>query len=126
MSLQNAIDAAIKADIIIYSVGIGDRYRSTAVCQKDLDVMSRQTGGRAYFPASYEDLRAAFKQIEEELRSQYLLAYEPSKVERDGTFREINVTVPGRSDVTVLHRKGYYAPRGIPDPPSSSSQQARP
>ncbi len=108
--LQDAINDALKADIIVYSIGIGDRYRSTAVKRDVLDVLARQTGGRAYFPSSYEDLSAAFKQIDDELRSQYLIAYEPSNAAKDGSFREIQVAVPGRQDVRVFHRKGYYAP----------------
>ncbi len=110
--LQDAIDDALKADIIVYTIGIGDRYRSTAVKRDSLQLLAKQTGGRAYFPTSYDDLRAAFKQIEEELRSQYVLAYEPSNAARDGSFREIKVDIPGRQDVKIFHRKGYYAPGG--------------
>jgi Ca-activated chloride channel homolog len=110
-TLQQAIDDAIRSDVIVYTVGIGDRYRSTAVKRDVLETLARQTGGRAYFPESYTDLRAAFKQIDEELRSQYVIAYEPSNTARDGTFREISVTIPGRQDVRVYHRKGYYAPK---------------
>lgn len=110
-TLQQAIDDAIRADVIVYSIGIGDRYRSTAVKKDVLDTLARQTGGRAYFPDSYADLRAAFKQIDDELRSQYVIAYVPSNTNHDGAFREISVTVPGRQDIRVYHRKGYYAPK---------------
>jgi VWFA-related protein len=110
-TLQEAIDDAIRSDVIVYAVGIGDRYRSTAVKKDVLETLARQTGGRAYFPESYTDLRAAFKQIDEELRSQYVLAYVPTNTSHDGAFREIAVTVPGRQDIRVYHRKGYYAPK---------------
>ena len=108
--IQDAVDDAIKAEVIVYTIGIGDRYRSTAVKRDVLDTLAKQTGGRAYFPTSYDDLRAAFKQIDDELRSQYLIAYEPSNAARDGAFREIHVEIPGRQDVRIFHRKGYYAP----------------
>lgn len=120
-TLQDAIDDALKADCIVYTIGIGDRYRSTAVKKDVLDLLARQTGGRAYFPSSYEDLRAAFKQIDEELRSQYLIAYEPSNGTRDGSFREIEVTLPGRQDVRIFHRKGYYAPGAKAAAPTSTT-----
>jgi VWFA-related protein len=108
--LQDAIDDALKSDVIVYTIGIGDRYRSTAVKRDVLDLLARQTGGHAYFPKSYDDLSDAFKQINEELRSQYLVAYEPSNTSHDGTFRQIEVEIPGRQDVRIFHRKGYYAP----------------
>jgi Ca-activated chloride channel family protein len=110
-TLQEAIDDAIRSDVIVYTIGIGDRYRSTAVKRDVLEAMARQTGGRAYFPESYGDLRDSFKQIDEELRSQYVLAYEPTNTARDGSFREIQVAIPGRQDIRIFHRKGYYAPK---------------
>lgn len=109
--LQDAIDEALRNDVIVYTIGIGDRYRSTSVKRDVLDVLARQTGGRAYFPESYDDLKTAFKQIDEELRSQYLVSYEPSNIARDGAFREILITIPGRQNIKIFHRKGYYAPR---------------
>jgi VWFA-related protein len=120
--LQEAIDDSLRSDVIVYTIGIGDRYRSTAVKRDVLELVAQQTGGRAYFPQSFDDLRSAFKQIDEELRSQYLLSYEPSNISRDGSFREISITVPGRQDVKIFHRKGYYAPR--PGASGSSSSGA--
>jgi VWFA-related protein len=58
---------------------------------------------------SEKNLEGAFAIISEELRSQYVLGYYPSNVNRDGTFRKIKVEV-SRPDVKVLARKGYYAP----------------
>lgn len=111
-TIQDAVNEALRADAIVYTIGIGDRYRSTAVKRDVLELMAEQTGGRAYFPNSYDDLNAAFKQIDLELRSQYLIAYEPTNPERDGTFRTITIQLPGRGDVKIFHRKGYYAPKG--------------
>jgi VWFA-related protein len=121
--LQDAIDDALKSDVIVYTIGIGDRYRSTAVKRDVLDLLARQTGGRAYFPEGYDDLKAAFSQIDEELRSQYLIAYEPTNTARDGAFREIKVELPGRQDVRVFHRKGYYAPGGPASAPTTKGSR---
>jgi Ca-activated chloride channel homolog len=125
-SLKQAIDDAIRAGVIVYAVGIGDRYRSTAVQRDVLETLSRQTGGHAYVPESYEELAAAFKQVEEELRSQYLVAYEPSRVNRDGAYREISITLPGRPDVKVFHRKGYFAPKPADAPAPKPGTQVKP
>lgn len=120
-TLQDAIDDAQRSDVIVYALGIGDRYRSTEVKRDVLDTLARQTGGRAYFPESYDDLRTAFAQINVEMRSQYVLAYEPTNTARDGTFRTIEIRLPGRDSLQVFHRRGYFAPR-----PESVGGAARP
>jgi hypothetical protein len=45
------------------------------------------------------------------LRSQYVLAYKPENFDSDGRYRAISVNVPGRPNVKIRARKGYYAPR---------------
>lgn len=109
--LQEAVDEALRQGVIVYTIGVGDRYRSVSVKKKELEALSTQTGGRAYFPTSAGELGDAFSQIEQELRSQYVLAYEPSRLVRDGSFRAISISVPGRPEVRVVHRKGYFAPK---------------
>ena len=125
-TLQDAIDDAHRSDVIVYALGIGDRYRSTAVKRDVLETLAAQSGGRAYFPESFDDLRIAFGQINLEMRSQYLVAYEPSNSARDGAYRSIEIEVPGRKDVRVFHRRGYYAPRGGTGAPASGSSSVRP
>jgi Ca-activated chloride channel homolog len=96
--------------VVIYAIGIGDRFRFEGVREDVLRKMSEETGGRAYFPQGADDLLEDFRQIESELRSQYLIAYSPTNPNRDGTFRRIEVRVAGRGDVRLVHRRGYYAP----------------
>ena len=50
-----------------------------------------------------------FRQIESELRSQYLVAYVPSNPTHDGRFRRVEVRVNARPDARLIHRRGYYA-----------------
>ncbi|MGH9760199.1 MAG: VWA domain-containing protein, partial [Blastocatellia bacterium] len=109
-SLKEAIDRAWRSGVIIYSIGIGDRFRFEGVREDVLTKLSEETGGRAYFPRSAEELLTNFRQIETELRSQYLLAYSPSNTRRDGSFRHIEVRVADRPGDRVIHRRGYYAP----------------
>ncbi len=107
--LDETIDRAWRSGVIIYSVGIGDRFRFEGIREDVLRKMSEETGGRAYFPRGPDDLLENFRQIENELRSQYLVAYQPSDPARDGRFRRIEVQVGGRTDARVIHRRGYYA-----------------
>jgi VWFA-related protein len=107
--IDGAIDRAVRAGVAVYSIGIGDRFRFEGVREDVLRRLSEETGGRAYFPQGADDLMEDFRQIENELRSQYLVAYSPSNVARDGRFRRIEVRLANRSDVMVIHRRGYYA-----------------
>src|SRR5256714_2495042 len=70
-----AIDQAIKAETVIYAIGIGDSKHYEGVDKDALRTLSERTGGRAFFPKKEADLQAAFEQIEQELRSQYLVTY---------------------------------------------------
>ena len=110
--LDDAVQAALKSEAIIYSVGIGDNFYS-GVDRGSLNKVSERTGGRAYFPRDERELREAFQQIQEEMRSQYLIAYEPSNQIRDGSFRKIEIEVTNpqlQKDKTKLrHRQGYFA-----------------
>ena len=47
--------------------------------------------------------------LEEDLRSQNILTYSSSNEARDGSFRTIQVRVKNRKDLTVRHRRGYFA-----------------
>lgn len=65
--LDDAVDAAVRSEAIIYSVGIGDSFYG-GVDKGTLNKVSERTGGRAFFPRDENELRQAFKQIEEEMR----------------------------------------------------------
>ncbi len=110
--LDDAVQAALKSEAIIYSIGIGDNFYS-GVDRSSLNKISERTGGRAYFPRDERELREAFKQIQDEMRSQYLLAYEPSDQKRDGSFRKIEIQLVNqqlvKDKVKITHRQGYFA-----------------
>jgi VWFA-related protein len=112
MHRDQAVDRALKDNVTIYSVGIGDR-RNFGVEEKTLRRLSERTGGRAYFPRGEAELRAAFAQIQDELRSQYLVAYSSKNKLRDGSFRKIQIDVVNpelkKEKLRLLHREGYFA-----------------
>lgn len=113
--LEEAVDAALKSEAVIYSIGVGDDFYG-GVNKGILNKLSERTGGRAYFPRDERELREAFKQIQEEMRSQYLLAYEPSNPEKDGTYRKIEIQLINpelaKQKVKLTHRQGYFAKSG--------------
>lgn len=115
---REAIEKAWHEEIQIYAIGITGRYRlpdtnqivSESVDRGTLNKLCKETGGRAFFPRDDKELDQAFKQIEDDLRQQYILTYSPSNNKRDGSFRGIKIGIPGHSNVTVRHRAGYFAP----------------
>ena len=110
--LDEAVQAALKAEAVIYTIGIGDNYYD-GVDKGTLNKLSERSGGRAYFPRDERDLRQAFQQIEEEMRSQYLIAYEPVDQKRDGSYRTIEIVLENpelkKQKVKLTHRQGYFA-----------------
>jgi VWFA-related protein len=119
---QEAIDFAVKNNVTVYGIGITDS--EYPVDKGALRKVAENTGGRSFFPANDAELRAAFAQINQELRSQYLIAYSPQNKARDGTFRPIKIEIVNpqlrKQKIQLLYRQGYYARR------SSSGAVARP
>ena len=113
--MDDAIDRALKADAVIYAIGIGDEYYD-GVNKGALRKISERTGGRAFFPNNESDLRAAFEEIQLELRSQYLVAYSPSNKSKDGSFRHVQIEVVNpelrKQNLRLTYRQGYFAKSG--------------
>jgi VWFA-related protein len=111
---EEAADFAVKNNTVIYAVGIRDEEFPHGKLQRgDLRKVSERTGGRAFFPNNRAELDAAFAQINQELRSQYLVAYTPSNRRRDGRFRRVRVEITNpalrKDKLRLLYREGYYA-----------------
>ena len=109
---DEALQAALKSEAIIYSIGIGDNFQY-GVDKGTLNKIAERTGGRAYFPRDERELREAFTQIQDEMRSQYLIAYEPTNQNRDGSYRKIDIQLASpelqKQKIKVTHRQGYFA-----------------
>jgi Ca-activated chloride channel homolog len=113
VKIGDAIDQALKSEVVIYSIGIGDE-GSFGINEGALKRLSESTGGRAFVPKGRRDLENAFVQLEQDMRQQYLLAYEPKNDTPDGAFRKLEIKLSNRNtkDLKIRHRKGYYAPKG--------------
>lgn len=115
--LKDSVDMALKVDAAVYVIGIGHPFMTTkypkGVNEPALQQIAERTGGRAYFPRDARDLQRAFEQIQTELRSQYLIAYEPSNSRKDGTYRKIEIQIANptleKQKVRLTHRQGYFA-----------------
>ncbi|MGH9687029.1 MAG: VWA domain-containing protein [Candidatus Acidiferrales bacterium] len=108
-TLDDAIEAAQKADTVIHVILIVDPSATTGVGPGVAHDMAEQTGGRVIRVHNDSSLEKAFDEISEELRSQYVLGYYPTNTRRNGTYRKIKVEVD-QPRAKILARKGYYAP----------------
>lgn len=78
--------------------------------EKNLEELTRATGGRLYKPKSFNDLEKTYAEVAEELRHQYALYYTPLNKRRDGQFRRVRVETTNPTDITSA-RIGYFAPK---------------
>jgi VWFA-related protein len=111
--IQEAIAAAQKSNVIVYTILIADRgfyggfsmgYSGFSAMKK----MTEETGGRLIDVGNNgKKLQDAFQQIEDELRTQYVATYTPLNTKLDGTFRRVSVECKDGMKVQV--RKGYFA-----------------
>lgn len=118
VKLEEAIAAAQKANAVVYVILIADveSYLDQGMGYfgySPMKKMTEETGGRVINVGSNQKkLTAAFAQIEDELRTQYIATYTPSNANRDGAFRRISLECKGDGgdNLKVQVRKGYYAP----------------
>ena len=114
IDLAAALETVQKNDIVIYTISTnrteGLMLQDPRPGDANLTQLAVETGGHAFFPKRIEDLTQSFKRIGEDLRAQYSLAYGPTNMRRDGTYRRIAI-VPSHKGYTVRCRHGYFAPK---------------
>jgi VWFA-related protein len=107
-SRAQAIEAAQRADAIVYSIYYADTAMYGGGGEGDLRRVSDETGGRVFHIGRRYSLQDAFKDLQDEMRTQYSLGYEPTNSKRDGTFRKLELKTSVK-DYKVQARRGYYA-----------------
>ncbi|SRR5579871_105360 len=116
LKIDEAIRAAQRSDTVIYSIYYVDRAAYGfgyfgGVTDAYLKRMSDETGGRVFKVDRKNTLPEVFKELQDEMRSQYAITYAPTNDKRDGSFRRIDLRVSDKN-LKVQCRKGYYAPGG--------------
>jgi VWFA-related protein len=116
LTRNDAIEAAQKADAVIYSI---DYYDPSAYGrfgigfggsggESELRKMSDETGGHVYKVDRSHPLDMVFRELQEEMRSQYSIGYTPTNDVKDGSYRHLDVKLANK-DLKAQARKGYYA-----------------
>ena len=112
LAKADAVNGTLAAEAVVYVIGIGNS-KYEGVDKGALRDLAQRTGGRAFFPDKKLDLRAAFAEIEQELRTQYLIAYSSTNKRRDGSYRKVTIEITNpelrKDKLELRHRPGYFA-----------------
>jgi VWFA-related protein len=116
---------------VVYCIGLlfGDDTDKTELRRdrRVLETLSEQTGGVAYFPKSTKDVDAIAKEVANDIRTQYTIAYHSTKPPELGGYRVVRVEARDKNygKLSVRTRSGYY-PRVIPAAQSGPAATATP
>jgi Ca-activated chloride channel family protein len=110
-TLERVESEAQRADIVIDAIGLLHTTGSTRGTRHELDRLTRETGGVAYYPANIDEIEPVVVDLARQIRRQYTIGYTPSDQRLDGSYRSIRVTAkaPDRASLTVRTRPGYRA-----------------
>ena len=115
LELKDALEAAQKADAVVYSVEYSDPsayggwgFGMGSTGDSALHSLSDPTGGRVYRVGRGKPLDAVFKELSDEMRSQYAIGYTPLNPAKDGGYRKLDIRMANK-DLRAQARKGYYA-----------------
>jgi len=110
--MMTAIEAAQSANVLIFTIRYTEKKHGALTARNKygirvMDRVAKETGGQ-HIDAETTDSQTYFRQIAEELRSSYELAYYPSNPIRDETFRKITIR-PKQAGIVVRSRTGYFS-----------------
>jgi Ca-activated chloride channel homolog len=113
-TLKQAIQSAQKGQVAVYTISTyepltGD-VASVPIGERALKVLAEQTGGAAFVPGSIRSLGRSLDELQEVIRSRYLVSYRPAHLQLNGGFRSIDLKAQKSGHrLRVYSRKGYYA-----------------
>src|SRR5215813_10374600 len=117
--INDAIDIAQRTETTIFAISTKAGLLSTVVgveagtvkskADKDLDKISDETGGAAFFTGDMLSLERSLNRIQKEIRSQYLITYKPANNKYDGSYRRVEVKLTNGQSLKLRTKKGYKA-----------------
>ena len=113
---EDVLELARKSDVTVHTIGLRPRRVprearfSLAGAWHFLASVAWATGGEGHLPRSLGELDGLYDRVAEALRTQYVLGYVPANARRDGSWRRIQVRIPGHPGLAPRHRPGYSAP----------------
>jgi VWFA-related protein len=117
--INDAIDIAQRTETTIFAISTKAGLLSTVVgveagtikgkADKNLDRISDETGGVAFFTGDMLSLEKSLNEIAKEIRSQYLITYKPMNDKYDGSYRRVEVKLTNSQGFKLQTKKGYRA-----------------
>ena len=107
LAFKESLEYAKRSGVTIYTIGLGIGRAQGGVRNK-LESLSRETGGRSFYIQEAAELEKTYAEIERELRSQYLIAYNSDQTSESGQYHEIQVKVLRRK-LKARTIRGYYS-----------------
>lgn len=114
LSDDQVLDAARRAEVTVYAVGLGVASPGARALNDDgraryfLTALTGETGGQPFFPRGLAELDGVYDRIARELSTQYSIGYVSSNARRDGKWRKV-VVQSARGGLVLRHRAGYFA-----------------
>jgi Ca-activated chloride channel family protein len=129
LSDDQVLDAARRAEVTVYAVGLGisgtSNIDDNGRARYFLTALTGETGGQPFFPKGLGELDGVYDRIARELSTQYSIGYVSSNARKDGKWRKV-VVQAGRAGLVLRHRAGYFAgaARGRATTPARATQTA--
>jgi Ca-activated chloride channel family protein len=118
VAFDDLMDLAKHAGVAIYTITLQPPAHERTYFSRDkqsqaealfaMKALASETGARAFFPATIQELSGVYGSIEQELANQYLVGYVPKNGRRDGAYRRIDIRID-RAGVRARTRAGYSA-----------------
>lgn len=123
-TLEKLVAKCQRSEVLVYAIGIltDEEARRAKSAKRNLSMLTRESGGMAFFPKDLVEMESLAIQIAHEIRNQYIITYVPTIQELDGSYRTIKVTAQGKGNPTVRTRSGYFATREAKPPVKVSSK----
>ena len=114
-TLKQAIESAVRNQVAVYTVSTrefsGEEEPRALIADGAMKALAAQTGGAAFFPDSLGSLDHRLSELQQVIRSRYLISYRPAEFEANGAYRSIAVIARKSGHrLRVYARRGYYAP----------------
>ncbi|HTV00597.1 MAG TPA: VWA domain-containing protein [Luteitalea sp.] len=111
---EEVLELAKRTEVAIYAIGLkdGEKGRGLGGFRESdfvLKQFAQETGGKAFFPNSADELPAIYGSVADELAAQYTIGYASRNTRRDGRWRRVVVRVE-RPNTIARTKQGYYGP----------------
>jgi len=123
VSLEALTRLAQQDDVLIYAIGLltDEEKREAKKARRALELLVESTGGQVFYPKDVSEVERIAHQVAHDIRNQYTIAYTPTNLALDGTYRPIKLVVKAPGNPVARTRSGYYATKDQQKTPRNPS-----